>query len=188
MQKSNNSAKTGEFTLKKVKAGLKLKLKLDRIISLNCPGIVRIEQEMKLYKLFSTILIQSTRTRRTPIFPSKLFSTSASNPRKFDFNSVSETSLNGLLERLESKELHLPSTFDAEYTQGVLTIKFDLRTVYVLNKQPPNQQIWLSSPFSGPRRFEWRESDCTWRDVRNSETELVQFIRSEFSKHLNFDL
>jgi len=26
---------------------------------------------------------------------------------------------------------------------------------YVLNKQPPNKQIWLSSPVTGPKRFDW---------------------------------
>lgn len=26
---------------------------------------------------------------------------------------------------------------------------------YILNKQPPNKQIWLSSPLSGPKRFDW---------------------------------
>ena len=26
---------------------------------------------------------------------------------------------------------------------------------YVLNKQPPNRQIWLSSPESGPKRYDW---------------------------------
>ena len=25
----------------------------------------------------------------------------------------------------------------------------------MLNKQPPNKQIWLSSPLSGPKRFDW---------------------------------
>lgn len=25
----------------------------------------------------------------------------------------------------------------------------------MLNKQPPNRQIWLSSPISGPKRFDW---------------------------------
>jgi frataxin len=27
--------------------------------------------------------------------------------------------------------------------------------MYVLNKQPPNMQIWLSSPMSGPKRYDW---------------------------------
>jgi frataxin len=26
---------------------------------------------------------------------------------------------------------------------------------YVVNKQPPNKQIWLSSPISGPKRYDW---------------------------------
>ena len=25
----------------------------------------------------------------------------------------------------------------------------------MINKQPPNKQIWLSSPVSGPKRFDW---------------------------------
>ena len=25
----------------------------------------------------------------------------------------------------------------------------------MLNKQPPNRQIWLSSPVSGPKRYDW---------------------------------
>jgi frataxin len=25
----------------------------------------------------------------------------------------------------------------------------------VINKQPPNRQIWLSSPVSGPKRYDW---------------------------------
>ena len=26
---------------------------------------------------------------------------------------------------------------------------------WVINKQPPNKQIWLSSPISGPKRYDW---------------------------------
>ncbi len=25
----------------------------------------------------------------------------------------------------------------------------------MVNKQPPNKQIWLSSPISGPKRYDW---------------------------------
>lgn len=96
--------------------------------------------------------------------------------------------MNNLLERLESKEQLLPPTFDAEYSQGVLTIKFNSETIYVLNKQPPNEQIWLSSPFSGPKRFEWNFELNSWRDVRNSEVELINFLQSEFSRDLKFEL
>lgn len=37
---------------------------------------------------------------------------------------------------------------------GVLKINFPDGT-YVINKQPPNKQIWLSSPKSGPKRYDY---------------------------------
>ncbi len=36
-----------------------------------------------------------------------------------------------------------------------MTIRTPDKGTYVLNKQPPNKQIWLSSPLSGPKRYDW---------------------------------
>jgi frataxin len=36
-----------------------------------------------------------------------------------------------------------------------LTLAFPPIGTYVINKQPPNKQIWLSSPISGPKRFDY---------------------------------
>ncbi|PSK60325.1 iron donor protein CyaY [Elsinoe australis] len=44
---------------------------------------------------------------------------------------------------------------DVEYSAGVLNVTFPPAGTYVINKQPPNKQIWLSSPISGPKRFDW---------------------------------
>ncbi|KAF2172579.1 hypothetical protein M409DRAFT_17810 [Zasmidium cellare ATCC 36951] len=44
---------------------------------------------------------------------------------------------------------------EVEYSAGVLTITFPPNGTYVINKQPPNKQIWLSSPLSGPKRYDW---------------------------------
>ncbi|MCJ1297462.1 Mitochondrial chaperone Frataxin [Hypocenomyce scalaris] len=44
---------------------------------------------------------------------------------------------------------------DCEYSAGVLTLQFPPAGTYVLNKQPPNKQIWLSSPISGPKRYDY---------------------------------
>lgn len=38
---------------------------------------------------------------------------------------------------------------------GVLNIIAPGIGTFVLNKQPPNKQIWLSSPISGPKRYDW---------------------------------
>ncbi len=53
---------------------------------------------------------------------------------------------------------------------------------YVLNKQTPNRQIWLSSPISGPSRFEYREDNKEWRHYRNETVELLQMINKEFNE------
>lgn len=44
---------------------------------------------------------------------------------------------------------------EVEYSAGVLSITFPPNGTYVINKQPPNKQIWLSSPISGPKRYDW---------------------------------
>src|SRR5271168_1416079 len=38
---------------------------------------------------------------------------------------------------------------------GVLTLSFPPNGTYVINKQPPNKQIWLSSPLTGPKRYDY---------------------------------
>lgn len=37
----------------------------------------------------------------------------------------------------------------------MLTLNLPPTGVYVINKQPPNKQIWLSSPTSGPKRYDF---------------------------------
>jgi frataxin len=52
---------------------------------------------------------------------------------------------------------------------GVLSIEVPkLNGTYVLNKQPPNRQIWLSSPVSGPKRFDWVVSGEGMNDKEGS--------------------
>lgn len=36
-----------------------------------------------------------------------------------------------------------------------MTLTFPPNGTYVINKQPPNRQIWLSSPITGPKRYNW---------------------------------
>lgn len=42
---------------------------------------------------------------------------------------------------------------DIKDQAGVLTITLAPIGTYVINKQPPNKEIWLSSPISGPKRY-----------------------------------
>lgn len=51
---------------------------------------------------------------------------------------------------------------DISYSSGVLTISLLPHGTWVLNKQTPNQQIWWSSPITGPRRYEFDEGEKKW--------------------------
>ncbi|XP_026559560.1 frataxin, mitochondrial [Pseudonaja textilis] len=49
-----------------------------------------------------------------------------------------------------------PKDYDVSFGNGVLTVKLGGNMgTYVINKQTPNKQIWLSSPISGPKRYDW---------------------------------
>lgn len=44
---------------------------------------------------------------------------------------------------------------NTSHQAGVLNVSFPTIGTYVINKQPPNKQIWLSSPISGPKRYDY---------------------------------
>lgn len=55
---------------------------------------------------------------------------------------------------------------------------------YVINKQTPNKQIWLSSPISGPKRFDFAKvgrNDGYWI-YRHTNEILHELLDCEFGK------
>lgn len=63
---------------------------------------------------------------------------------------------------------------------GVLTLVLPPHGTYVINKQPPNKQIWLASPLSGPKRYDYIDhkwvysrDQSTLGDLLREETKLV---------------
>lgn len=68
---------------------------------------------------------------------------------------------------------------------GVLTVKFGKpHGTYVINRQTPNKQIWLSSPKSGPKRYDFVNGQWVYKHDRKSLHELLNneipaIVRSE---------
>ncbi|CAK7230366.1 Mitochondrial matrix iron chaperone [Sporothrix curviconia] len=77
-----------------------------------------------------------------------------------EYHALADEYLDRLLVRLEDMQ-DAREDVDVEYASGVLTLAFTASEAsprprtYVINKQPPNKQIWLSSPISGPKRYDW---------------------------------
>ncbi|KAI0670111.1 Frataxin [Trametes maxima] len=96
--------------------------------------------------------------------------------------------MNTMLEALEEllDDVGDPE-YEVEYSSGVLTLKLGRDGTYVINKQPPNKQIWLSSPFSGPKRYDYDPAIDEWVYYRDGDT-LNQTLNRELSHALERDV
>ncbi|XP_045446832.1 frataxin homolog, mitochondrial [Melitaea cinxia] len=75
---------------------------------------------------------------------------------------------------------------DITFSDGVLTIALGSNYgTYVINRQSPNRQIWLSSPTSGPKRYDLiLENGGYWIYKHDGKT-LHHLLQNEISKIVN---
>jgi len=101
-----------------------------------------------------------------------------------DYHTLSDVAMDHLLEELESIVDSLGrEDYEVEYSAGVLTLKLGAKGTYVINKQPPNKQIWFSSPFSGPKRYDYNPTRKVWYYTRDGE-QLDDLLSKELSEVL----
>ncbi|XP_059161734.1 frataxin, mitochondrial-like [Physella acuta] len=99
-----------------------------------------------------------------------------------EYEALAEETLDSLTEFFED----LPETeacdedYDCAFGNGVLTLHLgSAEGTYVLNKQTPNKQIWLSSPLSGPKRYDYYQGQ--WVYLRDG-TGLHKLLEDEISE------
>ncbi|XP_019716448.1 frataxin, mitochondrial isoform X1 [Hippocampus comes] len=69
--------------------------------------------------------------------------------------------------------------YDVVLSSGVLTVQVGgHHGTYVINKQTPNRQIWLASPTSGPKRYDWTGRGWVYS---HDGISLHQLLSEEFS-------
>ncbi|KAI0445735.1 mitochondrial chaperone Frataxin [Xylaria telfairii] len=71
-----------------------------------------------------------------------------------EYHELADEYLDALLAEYEKMQDNR-TDIDVEYSSGVMSLTINDLGTYVINKQPPNKQIWLSSPSSGPKRYDW---------------------------------
>ncbi|CAH9131736.1 unnamed protein product [Cuscuta epithymum] len=99
-----------------------------------------------------------------------------------EYHRLASLTIHHLLEKLEEYgDLVDIDGFDVDYGNEVLTLKLGRLGTYVINKQTPNRQIWMSSPVSGPSRFDWDQKSEAWIYRRTEET-LFNVIETELEK------
>ncbi|KAL9183429.1 hypothetical protein ACHAXT_004285 [Thalassiosira profunda] len=85
------------------------------------------------------------------------------------YHDVADDTLHAIQDAVED---YIEDNFDAaeaeddipevNYASGVLTMSLPPHGTWVINKQTPNEQLWWSSPLSGPRRYEYDEEKERW--------------------------
>ncbi len=66
---------------------------------------------------------------------------------------------------------------DINISNEVMNIEYNNK-IFVINKQSAIQQIWLSSPVSGPHHFSYNAHSNSW--VNKNSEEIFQIIASDF--------
>jgi len=113
-------------------------------------------------------------------------------PAVFDeavYESTADVTLEYISEYIEElvDSSSIGGNFDIELSQGVLTINCGAFGTFVINKQTPNKQIWLSSPFSGPKRYDWNYDESEWRYRDATMTSLLtEEFEKIFGSHVDF--
>ena len=99
---------------------------------------------------------------------------SASSAAGDDYVALADEALDTILEKADELADERDDV-EVELSSGVLTLKTPEGT-WVLNKQVPNRQLWLSSPVSGPCRYEYVEG--TWTHTRDGSS-LAELLERE---------
>ncbi|PZC74926.1 hypothetical protein B5X24_HaOG207031 [Helicoverpa armigera] len=72
---------------------------------------------------------------------------------------------------------------DVTFSDGVLTVALGSKYgTYVINRQTPNKQIWLSSPVSGPKRYDLILKDGGHWVYKHDGISLHKLLQEEISK------
>eukprot|EP00934_Nitzschia_sp_Nitz4_P006945 Nitzschia sp. Nitz4//scaffold83_size84149//2236//2778//NITZ4_005159-RA/size84149-processed-gene-0.47-mRNA-1//-1//CDS//3329558902//6935//frame0 len=145
-------------------------------------------QASKIYN--STLATQQLRQRSQRIHAVSASGRNHARPVQFrcfhtesDYHNCADEVLENIQDAVEEalEDNGIPE-FEVVFANGVLTMVFPPHGTWVINKQTPNQQIWWSSPISGPRRYEYEDDDWVFtRDESHSMT-LNQALKQEIQQ------
>ncbi|XP_053692761.1 frataxin homolog, mitochondrial [Sabethes cyaneus] len=121
-----------------------------------CCKRLSIKQQAICGHLFGTVRVHKQTRNASSMNPNDFIATSLID--SVTFESVCSETLESLCDYMEKlvEETSFLKSADVTYGDGVLTVNFgEPYGTYVINRQSPNRQIWLSSPTSGPKRYDF---------------------------------
>jgi frataxin len=92
------------------------------------------------------------------------------------FHRIAEKTISGLAEIID---VDLGDEIDVEEQNEILTLVLPDGGQYIINKNAPLKQIWLSSPRSGAWHFDWDAAAERWRSTRGEKIALDDLLIGE---------
>ncbi|PRP84450.1 hypothetical protein PROFUN_08035 [Planoprotostelium fungivorum] len=141
LKRKAGSAMQMQKDLMKIIGSLDLILSPTRIISGLCNHKSFVSSSPKIH------ITPRLPSLRREAFIKRTFSTDTKELDINEFHREADATLDALCEKYEGElEELIQGDFDATYSDGIFQLKLGELGCYVLNKQSPNRQIWLSSP------------------------------------------
>jgi frataxin len=100
------------------------------------------------------------------------------------FHAAGDVALEGILTVLEEATADPRELIsDIDLIDGVLVVVVDGVGTWVLNKHGVTRQIWVSSPLSGPSKYNFHAQEAAWKDER-AQRPLRPLLEQEFADSL----
>jgi frataxin len=101
-----------------------------------------------------------------------------------EYHTFADETLEDLQDAVENalESANIPE-FEITFASGVMTMVMPPHGIWVINKQSPNQQLWWSSPLSGPRRYEYQDGEWVYTRADESHSmTLAQTLQEEIKQ------
>ena len=138
--------------------------------------------QQQQYRLISTTRIHSSQPQQQHEF---------SYPQSHYFQAVNET-IDGIAHQIE--DLYDDGAFmiekntdvDVTHSEGVLTITVG-KDVFIISRQTPSRQLWLSSAISGPWHYTFDHINRDWICTKG-DLSFYDRLDTEFSQTFKVDI
>lgn len=94
------------------------------------------------------------------------------------FEIHAQKTLHDIFEQIDDA---LGDVIDVDLEGGIVTIELASGAQYVINKQAPKCEIWMSSPLSGARHFLFDDQHNAWVDTRSGDS-LYDLLSAEMTQ------
>lgn len=133
--------------------------------------------------------ILSLRQQSKPLVSRRSFASITLTPTTNDqFVAAVDHTMQLLQDRLECEDIEAQN-IDSTFSDGVLTLTINSSNdTWVMNKHSVTRQIWLSSPVSGPSKYNWHQNERQWLNERNGISKLSELISDEWTNAFGLEV